>query len=348
MPQNNVTIDIVSKQAGVSKTTISRYLNGKYEHMSEKTKKRIAKVIADLDYRPNAIARSLKSQKTGLIGVIVSDIGNPVMVSLVKGVIDHCTQEGYQVVTASSDEKLEKEREYILSMVDRQVEGMIVNIVDYNEYELLEDLQQRGEKIVLADRIINKPLLDTVTTDNYNMSKMAVQELYKMGYDVVGFFSSDLRRSNVRLARYEAFLNQSAAYSEDPEALAHVFTEDSEASYKEALADFMEKHQNKAVAIFASTPMAMLNLLGAAHDLQLRTPEDFGVLGYDNLHWTKLIGGGISVIDQPFYQVGVESAKLLINRIGQEGNEPPKHVELKSKLVLRNSTEVKKLQSCTS
>jgi len=340
MQQDNVTIDIVSQKAGVSKTTISRYLNGKYEHMSEKTKNRIQKIIAELNYRPNAIARSLKSQKTGLIGVIVSDIGNPVMISLVKGIIDHCTQEGYQVVTASSDEKTSKEQEYILSMVDRQVEGMIVNIVDYNEYSLLEELQAKGTKIVLADRVINKPLLDTVTTDNYNMSKIAVQALYELGYEVVGFFSSDLRRSNVRLARYDAFINQSANYVQDPTELTYVFTDDSEESYKKALSDFMEKHNGKRAAIFASTPMSLLSLLGAAHDLKLRTPEDFGVLGYDNLHWTRLIGGGISVIDQPFYEVGIESAKLLINRIRRESDEPPVHMELRSKLVLRNSTSL--------
>ena len=338
MQPDNITIDIVSKEAGVSKTTISRYLNGRYEHMSEKTKKRIEKVIAELNYRPNTVARSLKSNKTGLIGVIVSDIANPVIVSLIKGVIDYATQEGYQVVTASSDEEVTKEREYIMSMIDRQVEGLIVNIVDYNEFGYLENLQSRGAKIVLADRTINKPILDTITTNNYDATKAAIKNLYDMGYEVVGMFSSDLRRSNVRLSRFNAFLNQSTEFASNPLSLAHIFTEDNEEEYKKVLAKFMEKHAGKKVAIFASTPMSLLNLLGAAHELKLRTPEDFGVLGYDNLHWTKLINGGVSVIDQPFYTLGQESAKMLIKRINNELDGFPQYVELKSKIVLRNST----------
>ena len=340
MKPEHITIDVVSQMAGVSKTTVSRYLNQKYEHMSEKTKNKIEKVIEELDYRPNLIARNLKSQKTGLIGVIVSDITNPVTVHLIKGIIDQCTKEGYQVITASSDEDSAKEKEYILSMVDRQVEGLILGIVDYNEFSIPEKLSAKGVKIVLADRTINKPIFDMVTTDNYEMTKFAIKSLYKMGFEAVALFSSDLLRSTVRLARCNAFLIQSKEYVPNPNQLSYIFAEDSENEYKSALADFIAKHPGRRLAVFASTPMALLNLLAAAHELNLRIPEDIGVCGYDNLTWTKLIGGGISVVEQPFYEVGVESAKILIQRIKGEVDDSFKYVELKSKLVLRNSTKI--------
>jgi len=336
----SITIDDVSRMAGVSKTTVSRYLNHKYEHMSEKTKNKIKNVIEELDFRPNLIARNLKAQKTGLIGVIVSDVTNPVTVQLIKGIIDQCTMEGYQVITASSDEEMKKEREYILSMVDRQVEGLIVSIVNYNEFELLENLRAKGVKIVLADRTINKPVLDMVTTDNYEMTKSVIKALYEMGFDAVALFSSDLLSSNVRLARCNAFLNQSGAHISNPKELAYIFSEDSEDEYKKALLDFIGNFPDKKIAAFASTPMALLNLVGAVHELNLRIPEDIGLCGYDNLHWTKLLNGGISVIEQPFYEVGVESAKMLIKRIRNEEDERPQYIELKSKLVVRNSTNI--------
>ena len=340
MKPDAVTIGKVAAAAGVSKTTVSRYLNGKYEHMSQKTKDRIKAVIEELDYRPNAIARSLKSQKTGLIGVIVSDVTNPVMVQLIKGIIDCSTQEGYQVVTASSNETPEKEREYILSMMDRQVEGLIVVVADYNEFSLLEELQAKGAKIVLADRTISKPVFDMVSTDNYAMTKHAIKTLYDLGYEAVGLFSSDLLRSTVRLARYNAFMTQSKEHIGNPDELAYIFHGDAEEGYRNALADFMAKTAGKKAAAFATTPMAMLNLLGAAHELGLRIPEDLGVCGYDNLHWSRLISGGISVIEQPFYEVGIESAKILIKRIRTEISEGPQYVELGSKLILRNSTRI--------
>jgi len=338
MKPEHITIDVVSQMAGVSKTTVSRYLNQKYEHMSEKTKTKIKKVIEELDFRPSLIARNLKSQKTNLIGVIVSDITNPVTVRLIKGVIDQCTMEGYQVIIASSDEDISKEKEYIHSMVDRQVEGLVINVVNYNELSALETLSERGVKIVLADRTANKPIFDMVTTDNYEMTKDVINSLYNMGFEAVALFSSDLLRSNVRLARYSAFLNQSATYIQTPEELTYVFSKDCEEEYKTALADFVGKHKGQKVAVFATTPMALLYVLGAANELGLQIPEDIGVCGYDNLHWTKLIGGGISVVEQPFYEVGVESAKMLMQRIRGEADNGPRYMELKSKLILRNST----------
>jgi len=340
MKPEHITIDVVSQMAGVSKTTVSRYLNQKYEHMSEKTKTKIKNVIEELDFRPNLIARNLKSQKTNLIGVIVSDITNPVTVRLIKGVIDQCTMEGYQVIIASSDEDVSKEKEYIYSMVDRQVEGLVINVVNYNELGALENLGEKGVKIVLADRTANKPIFDMVTTDNYEMTKDVINSLYNMGFEVVALFSSDLLRSNVRLARYSGFLNQSAAHVPAPEDLTYVFSEDSEEEYKNALADFVDKHKGRRVAVFAATPMALLYVLGAANELGLQIPGDIGVCGYDNLHWTKLIGGGISVVEQPFYEVGVESAKMLMQRIRGEADNGPRYIELKSKLILRNSTNI--------
>ena len=339
---DNATISIVSERAGVSKTTISRYLNGKYEHMSEKTKLRIKDIIEELDYRPNIIARSLKSKKTGLIGVIVSDITNPVTINLVKGIIDHCTKEGYQVVTASSDEKTTKEKEYILSMVDRQVEGLIVNIVDFNDYDLLKSLTSKGVKIVLADRTISAPFLDMVTTDNYTMTRTAIRALYNKGFGIVGLFSSDLLKSNVRLARYNAFLDESLEHVQNPYKLVHLFREDNINEYKRALEDFSTlTKQHQKPAIFASTPMALLNLLSASQELNIRIPEDLGICGYDNLHWTQLVNGGISVVEQPFYDVGIESAKILIGRLREDlSDSTPVYVELKSQLIYRNSTNI--------
>ncbi|MCL2015720.1 MAG: LacI family transcriptional regulator [Defluviitaleaceae bacterium] len=342
MNDSKITIDTVSKMAGVSKATVSRYLNKKYEHMSEQTRLHIKDIIEDLGYRPNIIARNLKTKTTKLIGVIVSDITNPVTVHLIKGVMSYCAKQGYQVITASSDESLEKEREYILSMVDRQVDGLIINVIDYNEYGLLDTLKQDGVNIVLADRTINKALFDTVTTDNYSASKMLVEKLYSMGYDTVALFSSDLLKSNVRLSRYKAFLAESRFHTtSDPLRTTYIFQNDLEDEYKAALQDFIANTPNKRRAVFASTPMALLNLVNAAYELHLNIPEDLGVCGYDNLTWTKLIGGGITVVEQPFFDVGAESANLLLRRINSELTGPPKYIELKSKLILRNSTQIK-------
>ncbi|MCL1998147.1 MAG: LacI family transcriptional regulator [Turicibacter sp.] len=334
----NVTIDMVSKAAGVSKTTISRYLNEKYEHMSEKTRLRIKATIKELDYRPSIMARSLKAKKTGLIGIIISDMTNPVTISLIKGVMDKCESEGFQVITASSDEDVQKEKEYILSMFDRQVEGLIVNVADYMEYSTLLRVQEKGMHIVLADRTIDTQIFDTVTTNNYEMSKDTVKKLYNVGYEAVALFSSNLLKSNVRLARYQGFL--AAAENCDNSDNEYIFADDNLENFKVAITDFVRKYPNSKKAVFASTPMALLNLVTAAHELNVRIPNDLAICGYDNLQWTRLVSGGITVVEQPFYEVGVESAKILLKRIRGEDDieKEPIYLELKSKLIRRGST----------
>ena len=336
MKTDHVTINDVSSKAGVSKSTVSRYLNGKFEHMSTKTKAKVKKAIEELKYRPNLTARTLKSQKTNLIGVIVSDITNPVTVHLIKGVIDECAKEGYQVVTACSDEDTEKEKEYAQAMIDRQVEGLIIGIVDYNEFSHLENLKEMGAKIVLADRTISRPMLDMVTTDNYEMTKDAIRNLYSTGFERVALFSPDLLKSKVRFERYTAFLNQSKEYVDDPNELVYLLKDTKD--YLSALRDFKMANPSKRLAAFASTPISLLNFLGAVNELELGIPEEIGICGYDNLPWTKLISGGITVVEQPFYEVGKKSAELLIKRINGLEDNGPQYVVLKSRLIIRNST----------
>ena len=333
----NITIETVSERAGVSKATVSRYLNEKYEHMSEKTRLRIKNVIEELNYRPNLIARNLKTKKTGLIGLIVSDVTNPVTSHLIKGVTDFAGEMGYQVIIASSEECVHKEREYILSMVDRQIDGFIIAVAEFSEYSLLKSLASDGVHFVLADRTIDNNIFDTVTTNNYDMTKKTIDTLYKIGYERVALFSSELLKSRVRLLRYNAFLEASKKYISSPKEIAYIA--DTEEEYIKCLVDFMKLGGKKAV--FASTPMALLNLYNAAHELKLEIPLDLGACGYDNISWTKLIGGGVTIVDQPIYEVGAEAAKLLIARIKDESVElEPKYIELSSKLILRNSTVI--------
>lgn len=345
MKSKNITIDIVSQKANVSKTTISRYLNGKFEHMSSETKERIKNVIEELEYRPNIIAQNLKSKKTGLIGVIASDITNPFVSILIKGIIDVCIKEGYQVIAASADEKTEKEIEYIKSMVDRQVEGLIINTTGNNE-EFLEYMKSKDIKMVLADRPMKHCILDTVTTDNYKMTTKTIKTLYEFGFEKVALFSNEVHRSNVRLSRYNAFIEESKKYVDDPNDLAYILErsakEDTYIDYKNALLDVMNRNRNKKIAVFTVNGVTMLNLLACAKDLNLKIPEDLGVCGYDDWAWARLIGSGISVVSQPSYEVGTKSAEILIGRIKNEiSTQEPMYVELSSKLILRGSTNIR-------
>jgi len=147
----NTTINEVAAKAKVSKTTISRYLNGKYEYMSVETKERIEKVIEELNYRPSNIARSLKAKNSGVIGCIIADIGSPFSSIVVKGINYVCNKEGYRVLFANTDNDPENEIKSIESLIDSKVDGLIINTTGHND-EYLINLRQNGLNIVLADR----------------------------------------------------------------------------------------------------------------------------------------------------------------------------------------------------
>jgi len=342
MQPENVTIDFVSKKAGVSKTTVSRFLNGKFEHMSAKTREKVRKVIEDLDYTPNNAVRHIKPKQKGLIGVVVPDMTSPVYADFFKGVRHECESRGYQVVIASSEDNVEKESKTIQSLVDNNIGGLIVDIVDSDKHDKLSELTLQGVHVVLANSSIRSRNFDVVTTDNYNATRNAIKTLYDIGFEVVGYFSSDLQTSKTRLVRYNAFLDESEDRILEPKSQAYFLPDNDDDDCKRALIEFILQNRGKHLAAFAATQPAFLSLMEAAQDLNLRIPRELGVCGFDNLYWTRLVEGGISVVEQPLYEVGQKSADILISRIesGIKEGEARQFVELKSKLIQRNTTTI--------
>ena len=147
----NLTIVDIAKSAGVSKTTVSRYLNGQYEYMSEQTRERIKKVIEVSGYQPNKLAQSLKNQKSMLVGFVVADIESPFTSAAIKSVGDAMLGTGYNLVTANSDNSYERELENIQSLIGQQVDGLIVNTVTSSTPRLI-GLANGGLPVVLLDR----------------------------------------------------------------------------------------------------------------------------------------------------------------------------------------------------
>ena len=160
--EKKVTINQVANYCGVSKTTISRFLNGKYENMSAETKEKISAAVKALNYHPDRSAQRLKSSRTMLIGCVIGDVSSPFSALLLKGITSVCEESGYQVLFADSRESARREKRAIRGFLDNRVDGLIVNTCGSNDEYLLE-LQGRGIPLVLADRPLMEPgLIDTV------------------------------------------------------------------------------------------------------------------------------------------------------------------------------------------
>ncbi len=341
--EKRTTIDVVSRHAGVSKTTISRYLNGKYEFMSEETRSRIQASIQELHYQPNAMARSLKNNKTGLIGLIVGDITHPFSSILVKAVGDTCEKHGYQVLMANTDDDAKKEREYITSMLNRQVEGLIINTAGGNE-RFLAELKDHGILMCLADRRLPDNILDTVTTDTERVTTEMLELVYQAGFEQVAFFTNSLHNNSARQRRYETFRQVTQRHCQTLEKPLYLIGDKSgEQSCFDALETLMASSGGKKTAVLTVNGVVLLDLLNAAKAHGYSIPRDFGLCSYDGWSWAGIIGDGISVITHPSYEIGKQSAELIIARINSEDRDyPPRYLEIPSTIEIRGSTRCDK------
>ena len=336
------TINDVAKLAEVSKTTISRYLNGQYEYMSLETKERIQEVIKELNYRPSNIARRLKSEKTGLIGCIIADIGSPFSSIVVKGINDVCKSMGYDVLFANTDNNPENEKDSIKSLMDNKVDGLIINTTGRID-EYLMEINGNGVNIVLADRClkqINK--IDTVTSDNYRATYNCMEFLFKQGYKKIAFFTQDITGNSSRYFRHYAYKDAvKKLYKINGDELTYFIDEKNMDSCEKSLIDFKEKCNGEPGVIFTVNGVTLLNVLHGMKNLNIRIKEDLGVCGYDDWGWASLIPPGITTVTQDAYECGVQSAKLLIKRINKEEEGAPKFIEIPAELVTRGSTNLK-------
>lgn len=336
---DRVTIDDVAQLAGVSKTTVSRYLNGRYEVLSETTKQRIADVIEQLHYRPNRIAQGLKAQNRHMIGCLVSDIGSPFSSIVVKGINSVCQQNGYQLLLVDSADDPVREREGIQQLLENQVDGLIINTTGENDDYLLA-LQRQEVRLVLADRCLSAPgVIDTVATDNYHITYQTICQLQKFGYQQVAFFTQGNKRVSPRILRFQGYCDAvKGCYGKSYQPLLYSFSLEEEFSCIQQISEFHSRFAGQRLAVFAVNGVTMLHLLQGIRSLQIEIGPDFGVCGYDDWGWADLIQPGITTISQDSWSVGHRAAEILLDRINNTGESVPIYEELKNTLEIRGST----------
>lgn len=329
--KDSITIADIAKRANVSTTTISRYLNGKYEYMSEKSREKIAGIIKETGYRPNKMARGLKMQQSKIIGFVVADIANPFSSILAKGISDACRQHGYSMTLANTDEDPHRERSAIRSMMDQQVDGIIVHQSGENE-AFFRELAKEGAAVIFAERPLgNPPILDAFRTQDDAAIRQMLLCMKEKGYERVGYFTAPLRHFDTRIRRSQAYHTYSREFF-GQEPLEYVIDLKQPDLLKEQLKGFL--NQSGRLALLTSNGVMTLQVLKALKSLGVQYPRDVGVGSFDDWDWMEL--ADITAIHQPSYELGCACVKRLMERIGQPGLAPALQ-ELPCTLTIRNS-----------
>ncbi|MGN9866815.1 LacI family DNA-binding transcriptional regulator [Bacillus swezeyi] len=329
-----VTINEVAAHAGVSKSTVSRYINGKLDAISPKKVQSIKKAIEELNYRPSQMAQGLKVKKSKVIGFLVADITNPFSVATLRGVEEVCDQYGYSIMVCNTDNSPEKEREMLHKLNAHYIEGLIINSTGQNN-DVLMDLISQDVSIVLVDRKVPGLKLDAVTTNNREITSQIVNMMYDKGYSHVGLFTEPMKGISPREERVSAYTE--IALERNAGSIPFVYEVD--AKDKEALLQsvnsFLTMNEGKK-AILGNNGLLMLKIISCLYELGASIPEDIGIAGFDDTEWYKLIGPGITTIAQPSHEMGRVAMERIIKRL--EGDESaPQTIQLEAELVLRHS-----------
>ena len=337
---NKVTIDQVAAICGVSKTTISRYLNHKYENISAETRQRIEQVIAELNYRPNRTAQRLKASRSMLIGCCIGDIASPFAGLLLKGITETCESAGYQVLFADSKENPLREQRAIEGFLENRVDGLIVNSAGGNDEFLISVQNERAVPVVLADRSLRKQgKLDTVISEYHRCTTDCVALMLRYGYRKIAFFTESIRSVMPRIQRRDSFFGAFSGRRDDAEPLLYEFSAEAEGDCLRCVRDFAQRFHGERIAILSVNGVTAMHILQAMQQAGITLGYEFGFCTFDDWSWFSLISPGISAIRMETGQLGAQAAELLLERLRGERaiDAPAVEIELPTTFAERGS-----------
>nr|WP_233170867.1 LacI family DNA-binding transcriptional regulator [Herbaspirillum sp. ASV7] len=334
---DRVTIAQVAREAGVSKTSVSRYLGGEFDALSVRLREQIGKTIARLGYQPSQMARGLKGGRTRLIGMLVADILNPYSVAVLHGAEAACQKHGYTLMLCNTGNDEAREKQSLAALHSYSVEGLLFNTQGRNVTPLRE-LGQASFPVVLLDRHVEGCDFDLVGLDNVRAAQLATRHLLGQGYTDIALVVQSLFGVSSRQGRQAGFLQ---AMSERPGCYAQTLEVDLDEPGHVAtvLREFFLRRRDGGgrVALLAGNGMVSLQIALALQSMKLNFPDDVGLLCFDELAWSPLVGSGISTIEQPTYEIGFTAIERLLVRIHGE-RSMRREILLDGKLISRGST----------
>ncbi|BDH44149.1 LacI family transcriptional regulator [Salmonella enterica subsp. enterica serovar Choleraesuis] len=329
------TISDVARVAKTGKTSVSRYLNGEKNLLSDDLRQRIEQAIAALHYHPNQMARGLKRGRTRLIGLIIADITNPYSVDVLSSIEASCRAEGFTLLVCNTNNELNQEQRYLELLRSYQVEGIVVNAIGMHEEALLH-LQQSALPMVLIDRKITDFSCDVVGLDNFHATTLACNHLFSRGFNGLLFLSEPLGTVNTRRERLQAFREQIGNHPEVIGENAEIPLSD-EALLDSTLLEFYRRLPNRRLAVISANGALTLKVVRALRRLGLNWGKDIGLLGFDELEWAEFAGVGITTLKQPTRQIGQAALERVVSRIAGD-NRPVGDLVFQGELVIRGST----------
>jgi LacI family transcriptional regulator len=332
--RHRVTLAEVAKAAGVHPGTASRSLNEQTEkQVNQETVRRIRKIAKQLGYTPNTVARGLRTRKSMTIGVIVPDLTNPIFPPMVRGIDSYLLPRGYSVLVVNTDGSLNLEKKLFDSLMERQVDGLII-ATGRSDAGSIAEYHDHGIRAVLVNRDVAGVSYPAVVADDAAGIRLVIEHLVALGHKRLlhlagpaGFSTSRIRSKafsdNCKRLGLHGRIIKTTAYSVE--------------AGQSAMDKNLDQHPNDVTAVVAGNDLLALGVYHSLRLRGLRCPEDVSVVGFNDMSFTNDFQPPMTTIHAPYFEMGVESARLILSQIdGVESG--PVRVTLPVSLIVRGST----------
>jgi LacI family transcriptional regulator len=336
--KKKISIHDIAKELNVSATTISFVLNGKADEkkISVDVRRKVSDYITKVGYQPNMIAKSLRTGKSNIIGMLVEDISDPFFSGISRVIESIAYNHKYKIFFASTENDTEKTKALIKAFRERRVDGYIMAPPSGVEDEI-KALMDENVPVILFDRYLPSLNTSTVIIDNFSGSYQAVKHLRENGYSNIAFITlnSEQTQMHARLQGYIKAIEESLCepiVAKLPYKISH------QVSAEKLVQEFIKKHDKIDAIIFATNYLAINGVKGI-RDSGLAIPEDIAVIGFDDNTHFNLFSPSITAVAQPIEEIAQEVVHQLLNALSDERESKKRRmVTLPVKLIVRNST----------
>jgi LacI family transcriptional regulator len=345
MNAKKTSLKDIAQQAGVSIALVSYVLNGKEKEsrVGQEIAIKIRQIAEELNYRPNHLAKSLRSGKTHTIGLIIADISNPFFANIARVVEDEAKHYGYTVIIGSSDESADKSRDLLNVLINRQVDGFIIVSSEGSE-EQIHFLKDKNIPFVLLDRYFPDISTDFVSTDHYKAAYDAGTHLVRNGYERVGMiaYESEMFHMKERIRGYTESLKDNGITAQKT-WLKKVRINDIDRGVKAALKAMLATEPRVDAILFATYSLAISGLK-RINELKLNVPTELAIVSFGQAEVFELYYCPITYVKQPIVRLGQTAVEILVKRMKGQSKEP-EQILMEAELIVKASSETKRIIS---
>lgn len=324
----------VAKRAGVSIATVSRVLNNS-GFVSEELQEKVINSMDYLNYKPNIIARSLRSKKTNTIGLLVPNNSDPIFAEISKEIENIFFKFNYNLILCNTSYNEEKEKKYLDSIVSKKVDGIAIIPVNKNS-SYINKIAKEGIPIVCIERIMINPVFDIICTDDFDGAYKAAEYLIKLGHKKIGYIDRpiELPHSLERISGIKRALEKNMIIFNKNWIVKGDFT------YQGGY-DAMEKIfkiEPSITAVMAFGDIPAIGAIRCINDRGYFVPEDFSVIGFDDIVQCNYNNPRLTTVHVPKKKIARITYELILNRISTKEKVERKEIFIKPRLVVREST----------